>query len=120
MVRYVVLVLLFSACTLGRLDDRGCTTIKRGSFPLLTTPDSGQWSIVDTRQIENYCQRDEFVYIGSYKEYHLLFWPSEDQRYAGVEHSFAVLKGTYGPVHPFEYKGRTKTSPDGTVEKAFR
>lgn len=119
MLRYsiVVVVLLLTACTPGRLN-QGCTTIKKGSFPVLTTPDSMRWSIVDLRQIDNHCLREEFVYSGSYGEYHLLFWANRAERFNGVEHNFAVLKGTYSPHNLFDYRGQT--SMNEVDEREFR
>lgn len=119
MLRYLVLVVFVPACTLGRLGDRDCTTTKRGNFPLLTTPDSLQWSIVDFREIGNYCSRDEFTYNGSYMDYHLIIWSNDDPSYAGVEHYFAVLKGAFSPAKPFEYNGRGGLLTNGGLQRVF-
>ncbi len=116
--RYSIFVVLsLIACTPNHLN-HGCTTIKKGSFPVLTTPDSMRWSIVDLRQIDNHCLRDEFVYSGSYGEYHLLFWANDAERYNGVEHNFAILKGTYAPHNQFDYRGQTSVNQGD--ERALR
>jgi len=120
MLRYSILIILFPACTLGRLGDENCTTTKRGNFPALTTPDSVQWSIVDFREISNYCLREKFVYSGSYKEYHLIYWYYDDPQYSSVEHSFAVLKGTFSPSRAFEYAGRGGVLMKESGQRVFK
>jgi len=103
MLKYLVVILFLPACTAGRMSGENCTTITRGQFPALATPDSVSWSIVDFREISNHCFREELIYSGSFRDYHLISWNDSDSDYDHAEHRFAVLRGTFTPLNPFEY-----------------
>lgn len=120
MLKYLVLVLFLPACTAGRASGENCTTVRRGQFPSLTTPDSISWTMVDFREIGNHCDRGKFTYSGSFKDYHLIFWENSDSEYGNAEHRFAILKGSFTPFKAFDYAASGKGENNGTAERIFK
>lgn len=96
-----------------------CTTVKKGQFPALKTPDATSWSIVDFREISNHCEREDLIYFGSFKDYHLIYWKYSSADDTDTEHRFAVLKGNFTPSNPFEYASE-RTGANGSEQRIFK
>jgi hypothetical protein len=114
----VTTLLLLCGCSIVSQCPEGTRIILRGEFPVISTPDSLQWSIVPYGELDNYCWKYHLGYVGSYTDYHLFYWWSKILPVKGAEFQFAIHKSEWTPDKPFNYKLkiRQQFSPQSEID----
>ena len=93
-------------CSIIPQCPEGSRVIIHEEFPKTMTPDSAQWSIVKYSDLENYCRRYHLSYVGSFENYHLIYWYDKVLPFPQAEFRFAIPLNQFVPDSGFQYVDR--------------